>query len=439
MPESLNIKEGEESFYSNEVKDIISQRPSWLVRNGIALFLSVLCGIITVTYFVQYPDIVIAKARLVSVNPPVELKTKTAGKLVSLLINEKDSVQSGQIIAIIESIADANKILRLHNTILKMQDMVSSGQIMQAVRVFEVERKTAAPGAGLGEVQENYHNFINAYQVFTQYLERGFYNNKKLMLNGDLNFLQRLKQNYQQQKLMLGEDIDLASKNFFANESLNKDKVIADMEFRNEKSKLIGKRLSLPQLTASIIGNESALHEKRKEIMALENEIMQQKMIFKEALNSFLAALDQWQDRYIVKAPFAGRIAFAEFINVNQYYPVNQTICLVNPGISSFYAQVFIAQNNFGKIQSGQKVLLKLPAYPYQEFGLLKGTLDYVSLVPADSGFVGKVNLPRGMATSQHKLLQYREGLTANAEIIAADRRLIQRLFSSLYSVLERK
>ncbi len=439
MPQNIFPNPIEEPVYSQQVNDIISQKPSWIVRNGIGLFLFIFSCIIAITYFVQYPDIVNANARLVSVNPPIELKTKTAGKLLQLNVAEKDSVQQGTIIAILESVANADKLLQLNNVLVKVKAMVDAGQTSVAIQYYEDQHKAFALGTGLGEVQEGYHNFMNAYQVFRQYLLQGFYIKKKAMLQGDLIFLQKMKQNFVQQKNLLQEDIALASKNFSANESLNKDKVVADVEYRNEKSKFIGKKMSLPQLNASIIGNESSLHEKQKEIMQLENEIAQQKMIFTEALNSYLAQLQQWQANYLITAPFAGRVAFADFIQVNQFYPSNQTICLVNPGRSNYYAQVFIAQNNFGKVQPGQQVLLKLPSYPYREFGSIKGKLHYISQIPTDSGFAGKINLPQGLLTNQQKTLQYREGLIANAEVITENRRLIHRLFSSLYDVFERK
>jgi HlyD family secretion protein len=81
-------------------------------------------------------------------------------------------------------------------------------------------------------------------------------------------------------------------------------------------------------------------------------------------------------------------------------------------------------------------VLLKLPAYPYQEFGLLKGKLDFISQIPTDSGFLAKIILPKGLNSNQHKTLQYREGLIADAEIITSDRKLIERFFSSLRGLI---
>lgn len=68
--------------------------------------------------------------------------------------------------------------------------------------------------------------------------------------------------------------------------------------------------------------------------------------------------------------------------------------------------------------------------------GSLKGKLDFISQIPTDSGFLAKIILPKGLYSNQHKTLQYREGLIADAEIITSDRKLIERFFSSLRGLL---
>lgn len=442
MPENLNeieiTKEEIEIVYSTEMNDIISAKTNWIVSNGIFLFLIILLAIISITFFIEYPDIVNANAKLVSVNPPVELKTKVSGKLIRLLVNEKDSVTSGSIIGVMESVANADKVTPLYTSIVKTKNLIEFGETLYAINSFEKDLDEKKWSSGLGELQTDYNNYLSAYRVFSQYLAQGFYLKKKDMLNEDIDLLQKLHSNLLVQKGMQQEDVELAEKNFAANESLSKDRVISALDFRNERSKLINKTLSLPQLNASIVNNEAAVHEKRKEILQLENEIAQQKNIYLQALNGFIAALEQWQDKYLIKAPVSGTIVFPDFIQENQYYQLGQTICLVNLANTRFYAQVHISQTNFGSIDTGQQVLLKLSAYPYQEFGLLKGRLSYISQVPTDSGFNGKIILPEGLISSQHKTLQYREGLKAQAEIITSDKKLSDRLLASLKTIFDR-
>jgi hypothetical protein len=83
-------------------------------------------------------------------------------------------------------------------------------------------------------------------------------------------------------------------------------------------------------------------------------------------------------------------------------------------------------------------VLLKLNAYPYREFGIIKAKLDFVSSIPTDSGFVTKVVLSNGLVTNYKKQLHYKQGLSAQAEIITEDLQLSDRLFNELRAVFKR-
>ena len=79
---------------------------------------------------------------------------------------------------------------------------------------------------------------------------------------------------------------------------------------------------------------------------------------------------------------------------------------------------------------------MKLPSYPYQEFGAITGKLDFISNIPTDSGYLAKVLLPNGLQTNYKKLVQYHEGLLADAEIITEDLKLSDRMLNQLKSVI---
>ena len=75
------------------------------------------------------------------------------------------------------------------------------------------------------------------------------------------------------------------------------------------------------------------------------------------------------------------------------------------------------------------QVQLRLDAYPYSEFGFVNGKIQYISAIATDSGFLAYVQLNNGLATNQHKELQYKNGLKADALIITKDMRFLQRLY----------
>jgi HlyD family secretion protein len=88
---------------------------------------------------------------------------------------------------------------------------------------------------------------------------------------------------------------------------------------------------------------------------------------------------------------------------------------------------------NFGKVKKGQKVLIKLDSYAFEEFGMLEGRIDFISEIPsADNTFFARISLPSGLRTSNNKTLLYKSGMTATAEIITEKKRLIERFIFNL-------
>lgn len=72
---------------------------------------------------------------------------------------------------------------------------------------------------------------------------------------------------------------------------------------------------------------------------------------------------------------------------------------------------------------------LKVNPYPYEEFGYIRGKLEYISSVSTDSGFLGNVVLRNGLTTVRDRKIQFRNGLQAQAVIITEQMRLMQRFY----------
>ena len=92
---------------------------------------------------------------------------------------------------------------------------------------------------------------------------------------------------------------------------------------------------------------------------------------------------------------------------------------------------------NSGKIKSGQKVLIKLDNYRYQEYGIVEGKVVNISLTPDDEGnYYVDIVLPKGLKTSYNKTLPFDKELKGNADIVTQDLRLIERFFYQIRKLL---
>lgn len=411
---------------SEMVQEIVSNKPGFLIRYGTVFFLFTIILLVAACWFIQYPDIVSANAKLTSINAPKEIVTKASGKLVKLFAKENEQANTGDILGYMESTASHEELIRLSKNIDTAAVLFNRNNLFDALSFLQNDY------IDLGELQINYQSFSATLQNFKNYLSNGFYLRKRSMLVNDLSFLQKMHTNLLQQKGLNTEDLALQQKTFDANESLKNDKVISALDYRNETSKLINKKLTLPQISSAIISNEAQQNEKLKEIAELENVIAQQKSIFNQSLNTFKSQVDDWKQKHLLTAPISGKIAFATFLQENQQLQNNQIICFINPGNSQYYAEIYIPQTNFGKVKTGQDVLLKFPAYPFQEYGSVKGKIDFISNISTDSGYLAKVILPQGLNTNYNRQVQFRDGLLAQGEIITKDMRLLQRFYQNI-------
>lgn len=155
-------------------------------------------------------------------------------------------------------------------------------------------------------------------------------------------------------------------------------------------------------------------------------------------MNTFKSQTDEWRKKYLLIAPENGTVSYTGFIQENQQMKSGETICYINPGNSSYYAELTIPQSNFGKVKTGQEVLLKFNAYPDAEFGSVVGKVEFISQVPTDSGYIAKISLPYGLTTNYKKQIQYRDGLTANGEIVTENMRLLERFYYNIYKQVKR-
>jgi multidrug efflux pump subunit AcrA (membrane-fusion protein) len=97
-----------------------------------------------------------------------------------------------------------------------------------------------------------------------------------------------------------------------------------------------------------------------------------------------------------------------------------------------------IGQYALGKVKEGQDVIIRLNAFPYQEYGVIKGKISYLSnQTIADSIYIAKVKFENEGKTNYNKQLHLKNGFLAEAEIVTQKRSLLSKLFSTLYAMFK--
>lgn len=426
------IRVAKDINYTSLVEEILSNKPNFLLRNGISILFFCVVFIVFVCCFISYPDIIRAKATLTTLNAPKAVLSKTAGKIIMLNAYESKAVNKGDLLGYVETLGNHETILNLFADIDSIEKKISTEQFQFLDTFFK------DPLADLGEMQIQYQKLFQNYLQFKDYSNGGFYYHKLSLLENDLANLENQNANLINQEKLLERDALLAEHTFDANSALRNEKVISAVDYRNEESKLLGKQLALSQARRSKLQNESQSNEKKKEIFELTNLIGQQKNIFLQAVQTFKSQLYEWKQKYVLEAPISGKVVFAISLQANQQVNQNQILFYISPENTSYYAEMKIPQNNFGKVHEGQKVLLKFPSHPFEEFGMVVGEIEYINKIPSENGYQANIKLKNSLRTNFGITIQFRDGLNADGEIITKNMRLIDRFYYSFIKELHK-
>jgi HlyD family secretion protein len=347
--------------------------------------------------------------------------------LQNLFFNNGDTIKQNDIIGFIESTANPKLVLELDKKLSYLLKSIKNNKPVSFTNFI------LGGLDSLGELQIDCQQFLTAFQQYSDYTNNGYFIKKKAVLEGDLAYLKRNRTFIEDQKRLLEEDFRLSQESYSINQKLLKDRVISKQDDRNEQSRLLNKQLTIPQINASLLSNDTQQREKQKEIDELIHAISQQKILFQSNVLTFLSKVENWIKNYILLSPIDGQLNFVFPLQKNSFLPANKLLGFVNPLVSpEYYAILNLPQYNFAKIKTMQRVQLRFDAYPYTEYGFVNGQLNFISEFATDSGFSADIILPLGLITDQNKAIQYRNGLTAEARVITKDMRLLNKFYYNL-------
>jgi len=244
--------------------------------------------------------------------------------------------------------------------------------------------------------------------------------------------MERKNQSLQEEIDLLNRDLKLSKDEFDATDTLYLGKVVSKQELRNNESKVISKMLNIPQLNVARFDNQETEIQKEKELQELDHAYSQSIYIFEQAAETFRSSIYSWEKRFFLMSPAKGKVVFLTPIQINQYVKEGKVLGFVNPQERNFYAELNLQQNNFGKIDLSKEIQLRFDAYPFTEFGSVKGEFRYISSIATDSGFIAQVTLPNGLITDHGREIQFKPGLTAEAIIVTKDLRLLQKFYQTI-------
>jgi multidrug resistance efflux pump len=414
----------EVTLRSEAVQDVLAEVPHWMLRWGNAVILAILLMILLMSYFIKYPEFVPASIIVTSQNPPEKLQVRTDSRIEKIFIADYQKVKKDEILMVLQSTADYKDILRLKNIL----DSIPADQLVS----FPVDKVS---GFKLGELQSDYNNFAKAFQderLFARlkpYAPENVATVQNILANK--NRIVALKR----QKAFELSKYDLVKKNYQRAQLLLDKKVISAFEFENEKIKFLQAQQGLENIDISLSQTEEAIFNLNKTKSGSTINAEKDKINFAsqtlQLLEQLRHSLRGWEQNYLVVSSTDGVASFQQFYGENQFVKRGDPILSILPTHKkALIGRLSVAAVNSGKIAKGEKVLIKLDNYRYQEYGIIEGRVQNISFTPDEKGnYYVDVMLPKGLKTSYHKVLPFDKELKGNAEIVTQDLRLIERFF----------
>ena len=411
-----------ENIHSEEVHEIISTPPSWLLKVGISLIILIVLLLLGTLVFIKYPEMVRVELRFTTENSPKVIVNQVNGVLKKILVKDGETVFKGEDIAYLESTGEHEQIITLLN---KLKDLRG-----EKINVRALKTLMSPVELSLGELQGSYEYFYNAYINFQAIQEGGIYQKRMTTLNKEVDFVDsqkvRIHQNYDLQK----KELEISENEYLTYKKLFEKKIISAQELQEKEVALLSKRQAIPSIENTIINNQASMLLKSKEIAELKNEMVEGEMKFSQALNSIISEAEEWKKKYVLTSAVNGKLIYSGFWQPNQYIKSGQELFYINPSDENYYGTIYIPQNQIAKVNLGQRVIIKVRSYPFQEFGHLTGKVAYISDIPIrDSVYFARVNLIRN---SKDSIINLKPGAFADSEIITSDNSIFSRIWKNL-------
>nr|WP_319571485.1 HlyD family efflux transporter periplasmic adaptor subunit [uncultured Draconibacterium sp.] len=417
---------------SGEVQEILGGVPSRIVRYGILVFVAIFSLIILFSFIFYYPDILRSNIVVTTENPPATLVARATGKIDRLFVEDKDHVQAGQTIVLIENPADYNDVLELEQMIIAVQPAFDT----LAFTVSQRFNKSLQ----LGAVQEYYSQFLTRYDELNEFYQRNYYVLKERSYKEQLKNARILYDRLWEQKVAIDKEYQIKQRNYERQKKLLAGEVVSSTVLEQAESEMLSKKSELDGIRSTLAEKQIAISELNQKIIENEKEYHDYKIQYEsaliEAFNNLKSQASDWFLTYVLRSPIDGVVTFNKFYAENQNITEGDRVLAIVPeDVGEVIGKVELPVRGSGKVKEGLDVNVKFDNYPYMEYGLVRGRVKSVSLVPEDSFYMVEITFPNGLVTNYDNELQMQSQLMGQAEIITEDLRLIQRIFNPLKSL----
>lgn len=429
------VEENEIEIKTDEVNELLTAVPKWIIRWGVTIIFSIMMLILVLSFFIKYPETLPASVTVTTTNPPITLIAKTSGKIILLPVKNNQHVKQADVLMVIENPANYKHVLSVAALLDTFQTNLKFKRSIPEMVFYD--------SLQLGDISTPFLQFLKSYNSYKLFTETNPQQKEISIINNELETYSVLSAKYQIQENLSRQEFDLMEKDYNRFNSLLKNGAISTKEFEDKSRDYIAAKKNYENIKISNLNNKIIINNLEKNKLQLQLLAVQESEKYIQELNESIQhlklQLETWEQTYLILAPFDGIVSLFNYWNVNQAIRQgDEVLSLVPAEKQEVIGKLILPLQNSGKLKNGQTVNIKLNNYPYQEYGMLRGVVRNISVIPQKQNYAVEVALPNQLVSTYNKKLEYKEEMQGQAEIVTEKLTLFNRIFYQFRKLMKK-
>lgn len=470
LPEAKAKAIEQQDNWSMPTQELLNALPRVWTR-GLAYVLIIFAGILIPWVSVSRIDeIGTAQGKLEPKGQTIPLDAPVVGKITSVLVKEGDKIQAGQTLAELESDLISNQLDELKEKQSGQKDRLVQLELIKnqlALSLSTQEQQNQAQQlekqSQVEQERQNFQGLDSLYSIqkeeklarieqFEQGVDASQANVRlaTVALNGAKDKATRYRQAFEDgiipedryretQQITLENTERLAQANSElaqAHARLKEEKSNYDNLVKETESEIAQAKLRLQEQENSsqslVHSAKLAILKTKEQLENLETEILTLKSEIAQA-QSQVASLEFQLTQQVIKAPADGIVFHLPIAGAGAVVQPGERIVDIAPKNSALILKAQMSPRESGSLEVGMPVKVKFDAFPFQDYGIVKGRLIWIS---PDSNYMetnqGRqevfdldIELEQPYIQGHDQRIILTPGQTATAEVIVQERRII--------------
>jgi HlyD family secretion protein len=405
-----------QSSWSEPVQTLLDQPPAALPYRVLAGGIVFSLAFAAWAWFGHIEEVGTAQGQLVPKGRTYKVDPTAAGKVANISVEEGEVVKKGEALAKLNTKLAKQKVERLQQSLnsykgelekkqATLQKVRSQAQSRTEIATTELQAQRAAIAQAKEQAETTRQVLAQLQSEVTDHRER----------------LEKMKP--------LVQEGAISQEYVFKAEQALRDRLSAVTQKQGELSAATKKAKQLQaQLAQKQAQKRNIRSEAQQQIQQLEIEIAQLNSQIAETKNLLASAQEKLQQKFL-RAPVAGTVLSLNLQNTGKVVKPGQTIAEIAPKSAPMVLSAYLPTREAGSIEKGMPVKIKFDAYPYQDYGVVPGTVTSISPDTESHKRLGevyrvKVALDRDEFSNKQEAISFKAGQTANADIVIRRRRI---------------